>query len=425
MRLRLGLALLAGSLTLPASASAAVAGTISVTGTDGGENVRIVAANGYENGAPAADKNTVGLVITPFVSVTAPTRDGAAICSPVNDALTQRPSGVACRPSAGDDLSLAVNLLGGNDSLDLSTHDAPLTAVTVEGGAGNDLLLLRVESTKTVRGGDGDDTLAAVTRRATGATLDGGLGRDLVDYAGQNQGVNLNLATGRTTVLIQPPEGPSGSATRTDVLAGIERAAGSASGDILTGGPGPDELIGNDGPDALDGGSGTDVLSGGTGSDRLQGGRDADTIDGGSEIDEFPAQNGGDLFQMRDGSPETVQCFAGDRVVNDLVDRFAGVCAAVDAAAAKHRFDTRILRISRSGVARVRCPKRKTELCTGTLRVRRGGGTLASVRYRVRRDRTVSLNLGRSIGRGKVTLLATEIDADRRPRSVRVTLRPR
>jgi len=114
----------------------------------------------------------------------------------------------------------------------------------------------------------------------------------------------------------------------------------------------------------------------------------------------------------------------GDRVVNDLVDRFGGVCAAVDTAAAKHRFDTRILRISRSGVARLRCPKRKTELCTGTLRVRRGTRTLASARYRVRRGRAVSLNLGRALDRRTVTLVATETDADRRPRSVRVRVRP-
>jgi len=286
---------------------------------------------------------------------------------------------------------------------------------------------LAAEAPKTVRGGDGDDTLAAPTRRATGATLDGGLGRDLVDYGAQRQGVSLNLGTGRTTIII-PPSGavgdPQTPTTRTDTLTGIERAAGSANGDVLTGGAGPDELIGNDGPDVLDGASGADLLSGGAGSDSLQGGRDADTLDGGSEIDEFPAETGGDLFQMRDGAPETVQCFTGDRVVNDLVDRFGGVCAAVDTAAAKHRFDTRILRISRSGVARLRCPKRKTELCTGTLRVRRGTRTLASARYRVRRGRAVSLNLGRALDRRTVTLVATETDADRRPRSVRVRVRP-
>jgi len=112
MWLWLGLALVAGSLIVPSSASAVggVKGTITITGTDGGENVSVRAVNGYGEPGTAAGQTGPGLVITPFVTVTAPLRDGASICTPTTDTLTRRPSGVECRPADGDILSLAVNL---------------------------------------------------------------------------------------------------------------------------------------------------------------------------------------------------------------------------------------------------------------------------------------------------------------------------
>jgi Ca2+-binding RTX toxin-like protein len=68
---------------------------------------------------------------------------------------------------------------------------------------------------------------------------------------------------------------------------GDDRLAGSREGDLILGGPGNDELEGRDGPDTLNGGSGEDRLHGGQGDDALAGMHGNDSSFGGA---------GGDIY---------------------------------------------------------------------------------------------------------------------------------
>jgi hypothetical protein len=273
-------------------------------------------------------------------------------------------------------------------------------------------------------------------------TLDGGAGRDLVDYGTNGPvpsgytraGVTASLATGTATWFIGRRSGFP-DITRTDSLVGVERLSGTEHGDKLTGGTAGDELNGESGPDDLIGGAGNDALLGGDGVDELSGGDGTDNLDGGTGVDSFRFSVGGDTMNMRDGFAERISCTNREIVVNDLADGLdnpAG-CASVSTAAAKHRFDTLLTRTrlrvgprGRVGV-RVGCPRRKPERCAGTLSLRLGGprGTvLASRRYRVGRGDTALLRLvlsraeARRVRGRRVTLEGAELDDDGRDRRV-------
>jgi Ca2+-binding RTX toxin-like protein len=105
-----------------------------------------------------------------------------------------------------------------------------------------------------VTGTTADDSFVGTT----GANaIDGLGGTDSVSYTetARTAGVGASLAAGT---------GPEG-----DTLTGIERLAGSAFADTLTG---------DDGANRIDGGAGDDTLRGGLGADTLIGGADKDTV---------------------------------------------------------------------------------------------------------------------------------------------------
>jgi hypothetical protein len=66
----------------------------------------------------------------------------------------------------------------------------------------------------------------------------------------------------------------------TDTLAGIETLVGSAGDDTLTGSDGDDVLFGASGDDHLDGGLGTDDLDGGNGTDTCVNGENVANCEG-------------------------------------------------------------------------------------------------------------------------------------------------
>lgn len=114
---------------------------------------------------------------------------------------------------------------------------APATGVTVDGGTGADLV---------VAGGGGSD-------------LDGGGGNDTLSYAAASA-VRADLSKGTAR--------PAGAAH--DVLAGFENLIGS---------PGADLLVGDGAPNRVEGGGGRDVLDGRRGDDVLKGGKGRDAVD--------------------------------------------------------------------------------------------------------------------------------------------------
>jgi serralysin len=134
---------------------------------------------------------------------------------------------------------------------------------SLQGGAGADTLS-GGDDRDTVNGGDGDDVIRAdMDGRAD--EYFGGLGRDLLSYAGAEAGVTVELDRGRA-------KGRGGK----DELDGIEDVEGGNGRDRLTGDDGDNLLSGGGGRDRLDGADGNDTLVGGAGIDRMKGGEGTD-----------------------------------------------------------------------------------------------------------------------------------------------------
>ncbi|MGQ3075876.1 MAG: beta strand repeat-containing protein, partial [Ferrovibrionaceae bacterium] len=132
-------------------------------------------------------------------------------------------------------------------------------AWTIDGGAGNDVIVANAANT-VLMGGAGADTITGFSGVETAA------------YWNSTAGVTVSLATGTG----------SGGDAQGDVLSAINNLEGSAYGDSLTGDANANKLSGLDGNDVLNGGDGNDSLYGGNGNDTLNGGNGVDTIDGGA-----------------------------------------------------------------------------------------------------------------------------------------------
>jgi Ca2+-binding RTX toxin-like protein len=153
----------------------------------------------------------------------------------------------------GDDTGLpflSALTLNGESGTDTLTGGA--TNDSVSGGAGSDALV----------GGGGNDVLLAgaeddtLSGEAGNDWMDGGSGGDTAQFSAATSGVTVNLETAVTS-------GGAGS----DILVGVENAAGSSFADTLIGDGGDNSLFGGAGPDLLRGEGGADQLTGGEGVD--------------------------------------------------------------------------------------------------------------------------------------------------------------
>ena len=199
---------------------------------------------------------------------------------------------------------------------------------TLDGGAGNDVFRLGVDSEASVAfgAGYGLDTVerAAGSRkhvRWTAATDLAGVrvtqvGLDAV-IALQGQGDSLTLreffdATGAIASAIdrwQLADGSVltrdaiaaaiGAADRTTATDGADLLVAAASGGTADGGLGDDWLVGQGGSDQLLGGAGSDSLLGGDGDDTLTGGAGDDVLRGGhgADVYRFGAGSGRDSIE--------------------------------------------------------------------------------------------------------------------------------
>lgn len=178
------------------------------------------------------------------------------------------------------------------------------TGITLQGGAGNDVLVGSPQA-DTLEGGDGNDRLvggagANVLHGGAGNdsllggrdadqlwgddgndVLDGGLGKDLlvggsgidtVSYATRRKPVIVGIGIGRWN----DGERREGDHIGNDVEnlvggRGNDRLTGSARGNVIRGGAGRDTIDGGKGNDRLYGGAGNDRITGGAGNDRMYG----------------------------------------------------------------------------------------------------------------------------------------------------------
>lgn len=172
------------------------------------------------------------------------------------------------------------NFVGGT-KLDTFNGSVGSVPVSLNGGAGNDLLDLSTATVAvTLLGGDGNDTLKGGRENDW---LDGGAGDD-------------------------------------SLLGGLgnDRLLGGSGNDQLEGSDGDDQLFGQAGNDVLRAGKGNDQLSGGAGNDSLLGHEGHDTLVGGSGLDTLDGATGNDVLAPRNGS-STVEADVVTSLAEDLL----------------------------------------------------------------------------------------------------------
>jgi Ca2+-binding RTX toxin-like protein len=130
------------------------------------------------------------------------------------------------------------------------------------------------------KGTNKNDTFKATSEAED---FDGVYGFDKVTYAGADDAVTINLATGRN----------SGDA-KGDTYKNIRSFALSTFDDTFTGGRGKDFVNGGFGDDVIDGGDNNDALTGHNGKDSLFGGAGQDSLWGGGQDDYLSGGDGND-----------------------------------------------------------------------------------------------------------------------------------
>ena len=151
---------------------------------------------------------------------------------------------------------------------------------TLHGNGGNDFIA-GGDGFDYLEGGEGDDSLLGGNDNdllfgGEGAdVLSGGSGIDMVIYAGDGEGININLTSG---------VGHGGDAEG-DTLLSIEDVVATGFDDTLIGSNAANMLNAGNGADWLEGLGGNDTLYAGDGADIVSGGAGADTLAGGTGID--------------------------------------------------------------------------------------------------------------------------------------------
>ena len=158
----------------------------------------------------------------------------------------------------------------GNDSLIVPSVAGASTNWTISRDNGGDVAGILFASIETLRGGNGDDSFVILPSGSI-ARIEGGGGRDVLDYSAFDTAVSVSLK--------------AQSGTGVGSLVGILVVRGGSGADRLTGNGGNELLIGGDGNDTLDGGEGNDTLTGGLGQDVLIGGVASDCVTETRDVD--------------------------------------------------------------------------------------------------------------------------------------------
>jgi Ca2+-binding RTX toxin-like protein len=273
-------------------------------------------------------------------------------------------------------LGFALDLDGGDANDTLDGGDG---ADLITGGEGNDRLIGddNPAGTRDVsQGGGGDDTL--VWNPGDGDdTNEGGDGTDVIEVNGGGGGEVFEVKPSATAGRVQfdrtgpDPPGP------------FNLDIGTSEVLQLNANDGNDRIRGADGLAALI----TSVFDGGGGNDRILGTDGEDVLSGG---------DGFDVIRSVDEAEDQVECGDGfDIALVDDRDLVRG-CDFVLGGLLRVRLVNRVVDASGGEAAlRLRCVA--TRRCTGTVRLRRGSGSLGAARFAIgrRNVRVVEVDLNR------------------------------
>jgi Ca2+-binding RTX toxin-like protein len=221
---------------------------------------------------------------------------------------------------------------GGNNNDTIKVAASVMNAVTLVGGAGNDLLvggggddsLSGGSGNDWVNGGEGSDVLtggigndvyafdnAASNQIDTVVEL-AGEGTDLLNFATLTTGVTADLnsitalATMAHRIVVGGASDQGANFENITGGSGNDTLIGNAANNVLTGNGGNDTLSGLAGNDQLDGGDGNDTLLGGLGSDLLKGGIGNDWLNGGDGYNTLIGGQGGDVYAFDNATTNQV-----------------------------------------------------------------------------------------------------------------------
>ena len=308
---------------------------------EGDDDVRVTKGIFDLNGGAGADRLDAGGANEAYVSYFGHTAD-----------VTVRVNGLPDDGAAGE----GDNVIG--------------TIVSIGGGGGNDHLEAG-PVTRSLLGGDGDDTLTGNLERnyldgGAGAdelhagdgtdSLWGGLGPDVLSGGGGLDEVTYGgIEPLRLSIGDGPNDGVAGEGD--DIREDIEG---------LTGGQGDDVLVGDADANRLTGLAGRDVLRGGDGADEVIGFGDGDELDGGAGPDRVSTRarrlGGLDRALLSDGEADELECNgSGAFIEADDVDEL-DACAPTPVVHARGR-----IRKGRRATLFVRCAADSAVPCQGRL----------------------------------------------------------
>lgn len=192
---------------------------------------------------------------------------------------------------------------------------------TVDGGAGNDIIMTG-DDADSITGGSGNDTINA---GIDDDYVEGNTGDDSI--VGSHGSDTIRGGEGDDTIyggfgpdpipgtLGEEPDAtdpvPTNGLDVIDGGAGNDLIFGEDDDDILRGGTGNDTIDGGMDDDSIRGQDGDDSLIGGQGNDTVQGGNGNDTISGGEGADDLQGRADADVF-LDVGAGDTVDGGTGD-----------------------------------------------------------------------------------------------------------------
>ena len=203
--------------------------------------------------------------------------------------------------------SIVVDSHGGNDWVKVD-HNSINVSVTLNGGSGNDTLIGAAANDMLV-GGDGNDMLVGYSGNDT---MNGGQGDDLLvggdgnDLLSGNAGDDY-LVGGDGNDGLMGEDGNDqlfGEAGNDSLFggAGQNLLDGGDGDDVIYGGADVDDIYGGNGNDYIVSSAGDDRIRGEAGNDNISGGDGSDMVDGGEGDDTIRGNNGNDALSGRIGN---------------------------------------------------------------------------------------------------------------------------